>query len=424
MATEQEDRPGVSADWATRARAAGWGGALIERIEALRVPRSIVTDWLSWEQPEDRVVQSVDRYEHATFGPLRQREATAADNEKLAELFAGTSERIGDWDVVSERSPYAYAQFRLQENVQVQVLEEQGVLVAVIARSTRPAVVAGTRLNIRFSSAARVHPSGRGRGFSAYVRSATPAYVPYTNADYWYFRTRNFTARDWLRRDSPNRLSDAPEREDDVPGIPVTVTLYAADHGEPAITGVRPLRAGDVEECIALINRTHEGQDLFRPYTHDFFEQRMNDGGWGAKPPWWTPVYGRADYWVLEDSGRIVACGGLWDRGRHLRERWRHRESGAEETVARTALLDFGYAEGRADAMAALIDHLRGLTGRLGRSHLMTPLQQLPEVSDRLVHLEPLAETWSMQWEYMPPAGSEMPERLTISRPYTDLVYW
>ena len=49
------------------------------------------------------------------------------------------------------------------------------------------------------------------------------------------------------------------------------------------------------------------------------------------------PIYGYEAYYLLEDEGEIVACAGLWDRGRDLRERWRHRESGNERVVAVTA---------------------------------------------------------------------------------------
>lgn len=411
-------------DYRAAARRLGCGEGLIARIESLRVPPSVLDSWLRWNPSAERVAQAADRYEQATFGSLRQREATGFDNEKLADLFASTPEEVGGWEVTAERSPYAFAQFRLQENVQVQVLEEAGVLVAVISRSTRNALVGGVRLNVRFSSAARVRPSGRGRGLSLYVRYASPACVPYPNADYWYFRSQNFDARQWLRRADPGRLSDAPPREDDVPGIAVTVQHYPSAPAAGDTTGIRRVRPGDVPACVDLINRTHHGQDLFRPYTVDFFEHRMNDGGWGPKPDWWVRVYGWDDHWVVEDAGRVVACAGLWDRGRHLRERWRHRETGEERVLEPAALLDLGYADGRADAMARLIEHLVGQTHDLGRTHLMAPLQQLPEVAARLDHLQPAAETWSMQWEYFPPDDSGLPERLPITRPYTDLVYW
>lgn len=407
-----------------RGRERGWGTDLIARIEALRVPESMVDAWIRWEDSPERVAQALERFEQVTYGSLRQREATTADNERLCELFADTAERIGDYEITVERSPYAFAQFRLQDNVQIQVLEEDAKFLAVIARSTRNALVGSIPLNVRFTSALRVHPSGRGRGLSLYVRSASPACTPYANADYWYFRSRNFRAREWLRGENPDRLSDAPPRIDDVPGIPVTVLNYPASPFDGDAAGIRFGRREDVPICIQLINETHAGQDLFRPYTEEFMQRRLDDGGWGPKPEWWTRVYGWGDYWVLEERGEIVACAGLWDRGRHIRERHRHVPTGEEATVAATAVLDFGHAGGRPDALARLVDFLIGRTHELRRSFLMAPLQQLPSVQEQLAAREPVRETWSMQWEYFPPENSGVPEQLAITRPYTDLAYW
>ena len=91
----------------------------------------------------------------------------------------------------------------------------------------------------------------------------------------------------------------------------------------------------------------------FKPHLpNPAFENMTNlDGYWGAKMPeeWGRPdVYGWPDYYVLEEQGRVVACAGLWDRGRDMRDRWRHKTGGEEEKVLATAdVLDFGFEPGR-----------------------------------------------------------------------------
>jgi len=110
--------------------------------------------------------------------------------------------------------------------------------------------------------------------------------------------------------------------------------------------------------------------------------------GLGDKPAWWNSVYTWSDSYVLEDEGRIVACGGLWDRGKNVRERWRNARTGDERSLEATALLDFGFAPGREDAMAALVRYFVGETAVLGRDHLLAPLDQLPELSARLRDLK------------------------------------
>ena len=66
-----------------------------------------------------------------------------------------------------------------------------------------------------------------------------------------------------------------------------------------------------------------------------------------------------------------------------MREVWRHKETGEVRSFDCTALLDFGYAEGREDAMLRLIQHFIGLTHDLGRSYLVAPLEQLPDLAGK-----------------------------------------
>ena len=130
----------------------------------------------------------------------------------------------------------------------------------------------------------------------------------------------------------------------------------------------------------------------------------------------WPRPYTIDDFYVLERGGEVVACAGLWDRGRDVLERWRHRETGEERAMTVAALLDYGFAEGQPEAMAALIEHLIGVAGGLGRDYLVAPLETLPEVAELLAGHEPVPETRYLQWR------AEQPP---ISAPtYLDLVYW
>jgi hypothetical protein len=132
----------------------------------------------------------------------------------------------------------------------------------------------------------------------------------------------------------------------------------------------------DYERCAALINRTHAGRDLFRAYTAEWLRDRLeHDVPQGAP---WQPAYALPDFQVLERGGAVVACPGLWDRGRDVREHWTHRWTGQERIVSNTALLDIGFAEGHEDAMTGLIEHLLGETHELGRDYLTAPLATCP----------------------------------------------
>ena len=128
------------------------------------------------------------------------------------------------------------------------------------------------------------------------------------------------------------------------------------------------------------------------------------------------PVYGYDSYFVLEDRGEIVACAGVWDRGRDVRERWRHRETGNERLVSVAALLDFGCAKGHEQALAWLIEHGITRAHTLGRDYLVAPLATLPEVAALLEQHQPEPETRYLQWRADSPA--------LTPPPYVDLVYW
>ena len=121
----------------------------------------------------------------------------------------------------------------------------------------------------------------------------------------------------------------------------------------------------------------------------------------------------------------VVACAGLWDRGRDMREVWTHRATGETKTIETTNVLDFGFAPGREDAMARLLEYLMGRTHALGRGFLVAPLQFLPDVADRLEHRSPVTETRGLAWRLWRPDGPpyEKPPVAPV-RPYTDLACW
>ena len=414
----------VPDDLRTAAREAGWPDGLLERALELRMNRALLRFFMTDPRVNAQIVEQVLRQrERIMLGSLRLREAGWQDGEALAELYANAPEEIGEWQVTVERSPYPFAQFRLQEHATVHVLEERGVMLATVAHSIRNTFVGGERVSVHVPSALRVHRDRRGSGYGGLVSYAeAPEWKWWANANYWYVRSGNFDAASWMQALQPSTAAAQPARDGDVPGLPVTVHYLAARPFDGARTGIRPAHRTDLPQCIELINRTHAGFDLFRPYCEEFLETRLDDSFWGPRPEWWPRVYTWDDYFVLEEGGRIVACAGLWDRGAHLREVWLSRDSGERRTIECGALMDFGCAEGREDALARLIEYLAGATQGLGRERLMAPLEQLPDVLGRLVALVAGSETRSLQWRMSEQSGAL--RELRPARPYTDLAYW
>ena len=174
-----------------------------------------------------------------------------------------------------------------------------------------------------------------------------------------------------------------------------------------------------------MINRTHKGLDLFLPYSADRLKDRLNQWCWGERPPWWTETYGWPDFFVLESDGKPVACAGLWDRGRDVREVWHHLATGTTRVSSVTNLLDFGFAEGHEAEMVRLIRFLLGKTHELGRDALAAPLQTLPEIRDKMSDAGWTEDARGLLWTMTSPEGGfYATPPVAPKRPYTDLTYW
>ena len=420
MAGRSRDRVELEAPADLRAavRARGISDALLDRALAAGVPLENLWGWLSWRRMDTADLEALVRWhERFTTGDLRAREATEGDAAAFTDLWENSPEEIGDLEITVLRAPDPFAQFRLQRDVQLNVLADGNVLVASCAWARRKVLIAGRRVTVRYGQALRVHQGYRRQGLGDAVRLFSAAMsnsVP-SMGQYDIMRSGNFAVVGWWNKHVPGFFDGTPQRDGEVPGIPVAVAQVPAAARVAASGAVRAARPEDLPACVELINRSHGDLDLFRPYTVEFLEDRLDEGYWGPRAPWRPSVYGWADFFVLESAGRIRACGGLWDRGRDLRERIRQRRTGEVRTFAGTALLDWGFAEGGEEAMLELVGDLTERTRALGRDFLLLAVDQTPELAKRLDALEPAQETRYLRWNIADPA---------ITRPYTDLRYW
>lgn len=414
---KSDDVAALPQDLETEWRSRGWPGEVLAEARASRVPDTQLRRLLAWNVPLARVEAEVRWAALLRNGRIRFRQVTGDDDVAFRELWANSPEEIGDWDVTVERGPNAFAQFELQERPVISALFDGDLMVACVSFSMRRTLAGGQNVAVRFAQAMRVHKEQRRHGYGNWVRSlpwpvglGQPSHIQYD-----YIRARNMAMEAWNRKHMPN-VDSVPKRENDVPGMPVTVLKYEAQPMAGAKEGLRPARPEDLTACVAMINRTHIGRDLFRPYTVEFLESRLGVGLPDAYPEHMKPGYCLRDLRVVEREGKIVACGGLWDRGRDLWERWRHRESGDEQLIACTALLDAGFSPGHEAALADLIRHFIGLTDAYGRSQLLAPLQALPQIEVLLADMPSTPETRYLQWRGDTPA---------ITSPvHVDLVYW
>ncbi|MEE9281014.1 MAG: hypothetical protein V3V67_12645 [Myxococcota bacterium] len=399
-------------------RSRDWPRSLLERALELRLPLATLESWAEHAGASlVAIEQQLEDRERLITGTLRVRQAGWEDREQLAELWANSPEELGDWELTVERSPNPFAQLRLQENGELSIVEDRGLILGCFGLSTRNTMIGGKRTTVAMTSALRIRREARGRGFVRLLHRGflTP---PIGAGSYTLVRQDNLAAAALVRSVSASPPDPQPGRA--TPGVPTSVHALEARPSAVESPGIRLAGRQDLPACVSLINRTHGGLDLFRPYTEEFLGDQLDEGWWVDKPDGWDHVYGWRDFRVLVEDERIVACAGLWDRGRDIRERWRRRDGGEARVIANTALLDFGYAEGRAAAMVRLIEHLRGVTAQLGRQHLMLPLGAHEELAHEVDAADVRAETRGLVFTRSPGAALELePERIHL-----DLRYW
>ena len=398
-----------------QAKAHGWPDGLIERALAAKTPSQWLERWLQTPVTLDfmfHIDRSIGVIERLAKGPYRGRELTERDEEAFGDLWAHAPEKVGDWEVMVERSPYSIAQFCLQPDASVSVIEDAGDLVACTAWASVNCLIGGQPRCIHYALALRVREGRRGEGLGDLVRRfPSRALQKPTIGQVMFMRIGNAGVAGFLEAVKFMSEGERPQKV-------VGVTYLAARADKAAGEGVRPIAEADLATCAELINRTHAGLDLFRPYGPESLRAVLDEGVWGEHPDWFKSVYGWADVFVLEEARRIVACAGLWDRGRDMREIWRS-ESGEERRVEVGAVLDAGCAEGREDALARLLRHLGGICAARGRQSLMVDLEHLPKVAEALTDLDPKLESRTLEWS---PFGPPAPQ--TLGECFLDLRYW
>ncbi|HLI81816.1 MAG TPA: hypothetical protein VKV03_17635 [Candidatus Binataceae bacterium] len=400
-----------------------WPDDLTRRIAQTGVPAAALNSWNWYSLSAEQAAAQLGWYERLTTGDLRGRDATFADNDAYSALWADAPEEVAGWEITVERGPDAFAQFRLQENVHLPVLALGPELIACCAFSRRNTMIAGRRVSVRYGQALRVRRAYRRAGYGDQVRrlAGPPAQGRPELAQYDLMRTQNFAVVNWWQKFVPGFFDNTPKRDGAVPGIPVAVAQFPAQPSD-ADPSIRLARPEDLPACAALINRTHDGRDLFRPSSAEYLESVLDEGYWGVRPgsgnpaiDWWKSIYAWSDYFVLEEGGRIRACGGLWDRGRDVRERWKKLGGHEERCVSVASILDYGYEAGAAECMTRLMRHFVGRAHQLGRDYLAAPIQHLPELVALTESMRPEQDERSLRWDLNDPA---------ITKPYIDLRYW
>src|SRR5262245_55656121 len=157
-------------------RTRGVPDELIDRALAAGIAVRNFWGWANWRKldPAD-IERQLVWHQRFTTGDLRAREVTEADNDAFCDLWENSPEDIGDLEITVLRGPDAFAQFRLQKNVHLQVIADGNVLVASCGWSRRNVLIAGERHSVRYGQALRTHKDYRRQGLGDAVRMISGA---------------------------------------------------------------------------------------------------------------------------------------------------------------------------------------------------------------------------------------------------------
>ena len=159
--------------WPILAENRGWPSDLLPRMRGIGWPTwkiQLSLDSQGW--PTVEMLQSqVEAIERLNSG-LQIRDMTWEDDERLSDLFANSTERLGDWDVTVHRSPNPCAQQRLQDRWYLKLIVEDHLAIASSAYSGRSSIVAGQKISVGWMGGWRVRNSHRKGGFAGLLMNA------------------------------------------------------------------------------------------------------------------------------------------------------------------------------------------------------------------------------------------------------------
>jgi GNAT superfamily N-acetyltransferase len=329
--------------------------------------------------------------EYHASAMVTYRKASLADNGALCDLERRTPLLLGESWIVFDRTEF-FDQHDLQEDAVVWLAEEEGRVIGACAGAVHRAPLAGQERLLLYLHHERVDPACQRRGIGGALTTRIADHFRdrglRPDVSYYYIAPGNAPSRAYAERSGARPW---PLRAHHVL-IPTALASEAG--GAPRRVG-----AGPIFDIVRLINETHAGKDLFRPYEQVDFGQRLARSrhyGWGD-------VYGR---YV---DGRLVAVAGIWDRGATYASRLTPAEAApgaevvegrgprtparAEPVEARAApsgpsrswvVADWGHGPGAETEMVALLAGLLPLARAAGRDSLVLHLDRSSALIDAL----------------------------------------
>jgi hypothetical protein len=288
-------------------------------------------------------------------GVTEIRQATPADNDALIDLERHAPLDLGDRTVVFDRSPNYFAHQEMQEHGHVMVAEDEGRLIAAVAGAWRDVMIDGTRRRLLYVHQGRTLPERRREHVATdlVIRSFLLAKEEGVETPYWLISPDNST-------------SLAFNRQVEVESWPVEGRIDGFDVSarRPADQRVGAVGPNDLPRVLELVNATHNGREMFLPYTMESLQRRLQQCG----------SYSWQQWRGYRSQQGLVAVAGMWDFNRSLKITERSKSGDSVHVSAPAFVLDYGYRDGAEEAMVEVFFALMEAAAQAERNDLSIAL--------------------------------------------------
>jgi GNAT superfamily N-acetyltransferase len=225
------------------------------------------------------------------------REAKPDDNEELINLQAKCPQ--GTTLIVSAvNTPDFFARSNVYEDSMIYVALEENQIIASAACAVRNATLDNRIKKIGYEFQAFVDPGHRGKRIAGQLHRIREEYLRKQGAALSYsliMEGNDPSIRHLVRQGFKWHKTIV------MPSIPVFKEMNVRSDKT-----IRPIVPEDISNVVSLLNSTWKGYELYEPMTTVTLDHLLVG----------TPAYSFDNLLVLEDSGDIVACLGLWDWSR------------------------------------------------------------------------------------------------------------
>lgn len=294
---------------------------LVVRVRIDRFPERV---WLATfrvdEEPPHLITKLVMTRELGEGVVLR--EAVPEDAPQLVELERRSPIAIGDATVAYDRGDDFFAFARLMEETHNLVIEEHGKVAAFHCGALHRVRISGTEYAAMLAHHSRVPKEHQGKGFfNALNNRVFEWYEGRMDVALAYVAVDNTRAG---RLGGPGAWSVRALR-----GLLQCRTLAGPQAGRTATPD-------DAAKIVDILNRCHEREEAYLPYTAESFAARLQRA---------PELYSWANLWLTE---RAVV--GVWPAGLSV-----IREEGGRSETVRATVLDHGFLPGADDELEQLL---------------------------------------------------------------------